>query len=82
MVLVMLIALYARALLEILYPYNQNSRLFLPGLPDPSTAMSCGSLVYVYTLCEGDPKFSEGLLCNCEAMTWEVFSLPYIIAVL
>ena len=77
----MLIALSARALLEVLSLSNNNSLLLLLGLPYPSTVMSYGSIVYFF-LCGGDPKFLERLIRDCEAMSWEVFSLPSIIVVL
>ena len=35
-----------------------------------------------FSLCEGAPKFLEGILRYCEEMSWEVFYLPSIISVL
>ena len=32
--------------------------------------------------CEGAPKFSWRILCNCEAISWEVFSLLSILVVM
>ena len=53
MLLAMLIALPPRAILEVMYLSNHNSCLLLPGLPDISTMMSCGSLVYFFLCAKG-----------------------------
>ena len=53
MVSVMLISLSTRAILEVLYVSNQISCLLLPGIPDPSTVMSCGILAYFFPRAKG-----------------------------
>ena len=53
MVSVMLISLSTPTIPEVLYLSNQISCLLLPGLPDPSTVMSCGILAYFFPCAKG-----------------------------
>ena len=53
MLLVMLVALPPLAILEVMYLSNHNSCHMLPGLPDPSTAISCYSLVSFFPYAKG-----------------------------
>ena len=57
---VMLISLFTRAILEVLSFSTRYFHLLFPGLPYPSTAMSCGSIVSFFPFVKGLQSYWRG----------------------